>query len=465
VPVAFATHQVAWYQHLASQDWVQVIRSDGQQNLLRIAWTLALWAEWDSLETRPTWAELMHDSGLTARSVARWLLELRLRGWLELLEHGSTPTTRPMTMADLEGNRAALYGLRVPLTPQRAFAVAAELMMDQLATELSQLAPGPGSSSHRGGTAVEQTPGHPDRHAADQPELEFVDTNGTLPVTSRSFKERSTSGTSRARKPVDNSSHQASDQGKQNMTALRAGSEEHTLPDLLIMVPTSRYQMLACAHELRRQRPAVFGRCTRKLVRHLCKPFWQAGWCNHDILHALDHRPNMFAQLSPQLAMPVPLISPRQLIVGRLGAWRDEHGTVRPGWWTSHRAKATAVATGATRQLVRSRHGAAGARLLRTGDGHLSVERVIAHGKAARGPHTTPSATSASRATREQVHAEWVAKARAALARAPYRPENQPTALDQGVMSPAASAYERAVARAQAEGRPGQPRRVRRSRR
>jgi hypothetical protein len=89
---------------------------------------------------------------------------------------------------------------------------------------------------------------------------------------------------------------------------------------LLIMVPVSRYAMLACADELRRRRPTVFGRCSRRLVRALCRPYWQAGWCNRDILHALDYRPSMFSPLGRELAIPDRLASPRQLIVDTAGS-------------------------------------------------------------------------------------------------------------------------------------------------
>lgn len=71
-------------------------------------------ASWDDHSTRPTWPVLQDRSGLSRRSVARWLAWLRAEGLLGVAESGSTPALRPMALAGLEGNRAALYVLTVP---------------------------------------------------------------------------------------------------------------------------------------------------------------------------------------------------------------------------------------------------------------------------------------------------------------------------------------------------------------
>lgn len=75
---------------------------------------LASHASWDDHSTRPTWPVLQNRSGLSRRSVARWLAWLRAEGLLGVAESGSTPALRPMALAGLEGNRAALYVLTVP---------------------------------------------------------------------------------------------------------------------------------------------------------------------------------------------------------------------------------------------------------------------------------------------------------------------------------------------------------------
>jgi hypothetical protein len=248
------------------------------------------------------------------------------------------------------------------------------------------------------------------------------------------------------------------------------------------MVPVTRYAMLACADELRRRRPAVFGRCSRRLVRALCRPYWRTGWCNRDILHALDYRPSMFASVTRELAVPEQLASPRQLILGRLRAWRDSQGVIRPGYWTSQLARTatdgadTGTAAGGgspARHLVRARHGRAGARLLRAGEQTLTAERVAAFGRAARAAGNPPwratdgaaatidqSTAAQQRACRERLRAELVVKARAwaATSADTNTASNRAAGESIGTASTATpgrplSAYERAVMRAQAERR------------
>jgi hypothetical protein len=463
VPVSFPSGQAQWLQELADQDWVQAIRADGYRNLTTIARTVAFCADWDSLESRPTWAKLMRHSDLERRSVARWLLELRLHGWLELLEHGSTPATRPGSLAHLEGNRAALYGLRLPLTPERALACASELLMTELATELDGLSR---AASIAGEPAVQD----PDPRAihgpdsvVDQPEIPgLVDKNGTPSLSCRSLSERSTGGSSRARKPVDNSGYTPPEQGKRRRTALRAGSEEQGFRDLSIMVPVSGYEMLACADDLRRRHP-VFGHCSRRLVRKLCKPLWRAGWCNRDILHAMDYRPSMFGQVSGLLLCPEPVASPRQFIGSRLAAWRRPDGTILPGYWTSRAAGGCRA-----REQVRARHGQAGARLLRAGEDTLTAARIAEHGRhAARLPQPRPlldarsstaaDAQHAARVERDRHRAALVARARAELAASTSSTTDtddypQP-APDMGPVE-GTTPYARALARARTENRP-----------
>jgi hypothetical protein len=89
--------------------------------------------------------------------------------------------------------------------------------------------------------------------------------------------------------------HQTHTRNKIKGPPLRAGSEDSNGPDWALTVPTSRFTMLVAADWLRRRLP-VFASCSRKLVRHLCKPYWRAGWCNRDIHHAMDHRPGLFGR-------------------------------------------------------------------------------------------------------------------------------------------------------------------------
>ena len=82
--------------------------------------------------------------------------------------------------------------------------------------------------------------------------------------------------------------------------------------------------MLIAADWLRRRLP-VFARCSRKLVRHLCRPYWSAGWSNRDIVHAMDHRPGVFGQATGVLICPERIAAPQafiRLAPGRLAQRR-----------------------------------------------------------------------------------------------------------------------------------------------
>jgi hypothetical protein len=68
-----------WLASLRRQDWVRGIRADGRANVLAVARLVALSASWQTLESRPTWDRLVARSGLSQRTVARWLQELGCR--------------------------------------------------------------------------------------------------------------------------------------------------------------------------------------------------------------------------------------------------------------------------------------------------------------------------------------------------------------------------------------------------
>jgi hypothetical protein len=182
---------------------------------------------------------------------------------------------------------------------------------------------------------------------------------------------------------------------KDQKNALRASSEASIGPDWAVTVPTSRFAMLVAADWLRHRLP-VFASCRRKLVRHLCKPYWRAGWCNRDIIHAMDHRPGLFNQATGVLICPERIAAPRAFIASRLAAWRTPEGVTLPGHWTSRVTDAAATKT--ARAQVAARHGRAGAALLRPGERALSAHRITEHGRNAR-PPASPTTRAAAKTT------------------------------------------------------------------
>jgi hypothetical protein len=425
--------QLHWLSALRRQNWVREIRADGRANLLMVARLVALSAGWETLESRPTWERLVSRSALSERTVARWLQELRVRGWLAHIERGSTPLHRSMVLAHLGGgNRAAVYGLRIPLTPAEALNRALEQLVTRLAENLADQAaataadsPAPDRLSavpapappaeHVPASAGPAGPGGsgPAEHStelgpADQQQSGAAgDLNGSPTEFGSAFKDRWVRGFSRASAAVDNlgtspadstkPTHRPGDPstGHDQRTALRAGSEASNGPDWALTVPTSGFTRLIAADWLRRRLP-IFARCSRKLIRHLCRPYWAAGWTNRDIVHAMDHRPCLFHQTAGVLICPDRIAAPAAFIRSRLAAWRSAEGVILPGHWSSLLTDAAATKT--ARRLVAARHGRAGAALLRPGERALTAQRITDHGRASR-PPASPATRAAAQAT------------------------------------------------------------------
>jgi hypothetical protein len=400
---------------LRRQDWVGEIRADGRANVLTVARLVALYAGWETLESRPTWERLVSRSALSERTVARWLQELRVRGWLAHIERGSTPSHRPMVLAHLgEGNRAAVYGLRIPLTPAEALDRALEQLVMRLAADLADQVTATNTDSPAPDRlSAVPAPACPAEHStalgpADQQQSGTAgDLNGSPTGFGSAFKDSWVSGFSRASAAVDNLGTSPADstkpphrpvhpsKGHDQRTALRAGSETSSGPDWALTVPTSGFTRLIAADWLRRRLP-VFARCSRKLVRHLCKPYWAAGWTNRDIVHAMDHRPGLFGQTAGVRICPDRIAAPQAFIRSRLAAWRSAEGVILPGHWSSLLTDAAATKT--ARHLVAARHGQAGAALLRPGERALTAQRITDHGRAAR-PPASPATRAAAQAT------------------------------------------------------------------
>jgi hypothetical protein len=183
----------------------------------------------------------------------------------------------------------------------------------------------------------------------------------------------------------------------------------------------------------------------------------------------------MFVQVK-RLTAPEHIVSPRQFIASRLGAWQTPDGSVRPGWWTTRTlalrgsaGRLTVAGGSSARERVRARHGQAGLRLLGDGERTLTAERITAHGRAARAanPSRHPTAhesvpinqktATQERVAREQLRADLIGKARAWAANNANTGSGCPagTSIEKTSTAPQdrpLSAYERAVARAEAEG-------------
>lgn len=299
--------QREWLERLETDPLVARRNAPTRRRLLALARELAYRAGWETHTSWPTWARLQATTGWARSTMAGWLRELRLHGWLATVEHGSTPHTRPMARAHVEGNRAATYALRVPLP----------------ADTTTSPTPRPNSNST---TAVPST------------------VHKTWTPTSSFPQEKNSwiSGSSRARGVFHNRADQrAADQA---IEALRARTNEEGSVDFAVRVPATKGQMLAAAAQLRRSH-AILARLSPKAIRTEARPYWHAGWTNLDVLHALAYRPSATVALPTMRAEAI--WHPAAWMHARLAAWRGPRGRVLPGLTQQQH----------TRSTVRARHG------------------------------------------------------------------------------------------------------------
>lgn len=89
------TERHAWLEQVTEHSHAQLLRADAHANLLEVARVLARCADWDTLTTRPTWERICDHTGLSRRTVAKWLAWLRSAGLLGVVETGSSRSAVP----------------------------------------------------------------------------------------------------------------------------------------------------------------------------------------------------------------------------------------------------------------------------------------------------------------------------------------------------------------------------------
>lgn len=113
-----AASQAEWVAEVLAHPDTAALRADAYGNLRAVAEVLRDHMDWASGLSRPTHAVIMRRTGLSRRSVTRWVRWLRDRGLLGLAVPGSTNATRADNrggiLDDGLGNLAAEYVLAVP---------------------------------------------------------------------------------------------------------------------------------------------------------------------------------------------------------------------------------------------------------------------------------------------------------------------------------------------------------------
>lgn len=348
--------QGEWLRCLEAEEWVQRLRRDVRRRLLKLAQCLRNWADWAEFTCRPTWPVLCAASEWARSTMAAWLRQLRLCGWLTIVEPGSTPEHRPMgSPSTAEGNRAAVYALRVPMTAEDAR---------------------PGQNIE----LVQILPQEPIESAGNDPSSTATSPQVSAPVgktwtPSWSFKscKEGFVGTSTRARDFFHSSPTPETLGHHQMEALRARSEEEQRLTFADRVPVSDAEMYGAACELRHQHP-ILARLSPRAIRSLARPYWRAGWSNDDMLHGLTWRPTSWSTSLPS-PTEYAVIHPLGWCRSRLTAWRDDRNRILPG--RSQRA----AQRDADQRRRTAQYGQIGARLLGRNPAKPLVEHVASFGR------------------------------------------------------------------------------------
>ena len=230
------------------------VRGDRRRTLEAVATTLMLWADWDSLTTRPTWARLIArcqqmtgrgSRATIARAIAT-LIQMRL---IARVAHGRKGVYAPGDRAT-NPNEAAVYVL---LVPGRAKAVPS-------ATQVS--GEGPGRRS------VDQLETPPDQDVSEAHPVRARKAHPSEPLRGTPLHEA-------AQAPPTPESPQ---------------NRNDPLWPSSATTGTDGARLLAAA-ELQRRLPVLRQISTRD-VRSCLREFFLAGWTVQDVHHALDWRPD-----------------------------------------------------------------------------------------------------------------------------------------------------------------------------
>jgi hypothetical protein len=262
-----AGSQQEWLRTLKEDPEVLGLRCDGYSNLMRVANLIVWGADWSTMCSRPTIARIVDVTGLAKGTVKRWVRWLRHRGWLGVVEQGSTVRYRKGTCAGLLddglGNRAALWVLAVPRRTSR------DHDRRQIAEQHQQIS-GPPSVS--------------------LPERDRVDPTRTKQAPRRHSRDHS-----------------------------RISPAWH-----LHATARTKRDKIALCERLRAELP-LLRRVTAWYLRWWLAPFLDEGWTTADVLHALDVRADdsrwTYTWRSSAEIRHVP-----GWVRHRLSAWLDEEG-------------------------------------------------------------------------------------------------------------------------------------------
>lgn len=231
----------AWLEAVRAHPDAATLRADGFGNLVTIAAGIAWVADWRTLRSRPTLARLQAVSGTSETTVQRWTRWLEARGFLELLEPGTTARYRPAILHEDAPNLAREWLVVLP-------------------GDVSRTPPVATLRSSTPAQARESRTGHLGRRESQRqgPGPDGPATPGSLP-----------------RPSPDSSAHDAPE-----WFAWPPGRNPHRGPE----------RLAACSWLTRRH--SVLGRMTPRGLRSVLRPWFGKGYTPEDVRWALEHDPS-----------------------------------------------------------------------------------------------------------------------------------------------------------------------------
>jgi len=323
---------------------LQLLRGDAQKRLLDIADRLAGYASWETYTTRPTWAVLMRETGLSRRSVARHLAWLRAHGLLAIVEHGTTPALSPGVLTvgpdGQAGNTASVYLLIAPVSLR----LVATARPEDVGAEWTETGPvdavEASAEAHEAGAAppplLAAVPSPSPQGGRQEPRPGWaVDVSGTP---------------SPSRREVDPPARAHEIRNFQDPELKR-----HHGRWPVAQRPATRPERAAAALEARRRVPDL-ARLSTPYVAALCREWFLAGWTLADVLAALQRDPDGRQHTNTHTVRHVP-----GWFRSRLAHWRTDplDPTSAPGPSPAHRAAAAAAHRRAQDRAARERADAA----------------------------------------------------------------------------------------------------------
>ena len=407
-----------WLRAVLASPWFAQRRSDSAKRLRAMLATLARHADWDDHTTWPTWERLMATTGWSRSTMSSWLAELQRRGWLLRVETGSTPRFRPMALHHVEGNRAAVYQLRVPVAVQGE------------------------------NTARTRTPTTLDSSLTSEDHV--------VPTRARKFINSCVSN-------------------RRTVPSHNNGPDGPTGSFFDLRVPVTAGQMLAAATELRRADRAL-ARLTPRWIRSLMAQWWRSGWTNADLLHALGHAPTTGGSRRSDRCPAAQLRRPDGWVRHRLGRWLEGSTPMPPPRLWEHTRQQVAARHGGA-GAMRLPYGADALSPRDLAPSHTdraeAAEQLVR--RWAREFHDrrdapTPPELVADRGTARALWIEVCSKIGNSRGRSspgtvgsrPGTPEEPPELEGSAELSTSERIYLRALEVARAEGRAARPRRSRR---